>query len=283
MFAAAPAQAIELSPAEPHSPNAEDMNTAYWAMVIVGIVLLVVINAALLLAVLRFRARRERRPARLAAGRGALRPVLAATSLIAIAVFVYGVIVTGDVREIEPSGPGGLDAGQSAQVGVKGAPPATLLEGGESATGEEPITGAEPTEKAPLLIDAIAQQWVWRFEYPAPADGGQRPFSYGELVVPVDTTVILSIDSTDVMHSWWVPALGGQVQAAPGEISQTWFKADEEGRYAGRSTIFSGSGYPAMRVWVEVVSVSEYESYVDRLGTDIREAQGIVADEVAQQ
>ncbi len=283
MFAAAPAQAIELSPAEPHSPNAEDMNTAYWAMVIVGIVLLVVINAALLLAVLRFRARRERRPARLAAGRGALRPVLAATSLIAIAVFVYGVIVTDDVREIEPSGPGGLDAGQSAQVGVKGAPPATLLEGGESATGEEPITGAEPTEKAPLLIDAIAQQWVWRFEYPAPADGGQRPFSYGELVVPVDTTVILSIDSTDVMHSWWVPALGGQVQAAPGEISQTWFKADEEGRYAGRSTIFSGSGYPAMRVWVEVVSVSEYESYVDRLGTDIREAQGIVADEVAQQ
>jgi cytochrome c oxidase subunit 2 len=283
MFAAAPAQAIELSPAEPHSPNAEDMNTAYWAMVILGIVLLVVINAALLLAVLRFRARRERRPARLAAGRGALRPVLAATSLIAIAVFVYGVIVTGDVREIEPSGPGGLDAGQSAQVGVKGAPPATLLEGAESATGEEPITGAEPTEKAPLLIDAIAQQWVWRFEYPAPADGGQRPFSYGELVVPVDTTVILSIDSTDVMHSWWVPALGGQVQAAPGEISQTWFKADEEGRYAGRSTIFSGSAYPAMRVWVEVVSVSEYESYVDRLGTDIREAQGIVADEVAQQ
>lgn len=283
MFAAAPAQAIELSPAEPHSPNAEDMNTAYWAMLIVGILLLVVINAALLLAVLRFRDRRDRRPARLAAGRGALRPVLAATSLIAAAIFVYGVIVTGDVREIEPSGPGGLDAGQSAQVGVKGAPPATLLEGGESATGEEPITGAEPTEMAPLLIDAIAQQWVWRFEYPAPADGGQRPFSYGELVVPVDTTVILSIDSTDVMHSWWVPALGGQVQAAPGEISQTWFKADEEGRYAGRSTIFSGSAYPAMRVWVEVVSVSEYESYVDRLGTDIREAQGIVADEVAQQ
>jgi cytochrome c oxidase subunit 2 len=283
MFAAAPAQAIELSPAEPHSPNAEDMNTAYWAMLIVGILLLVVINAALLLAVLRFRDRRDRRPARLAAGRGALRPVLAATSLIAVAIFVYGVIVTGDVREIEPSGPGGLDAGQSAQVGVKGAPPATLLEGGESATGEEPITGAEPTEMAPLLIDAIAQQWVWRFEYPAPADGGQRPFSYGELVVPVDTTVILSIDSTDVMHSWWVPALGGQVQAAPGEISQTWFKADEEGRYAGRSTIFSGSAYPAMRVWVEVVSVSEYESYVDRLGTDIREAQGIVADEVAQQ
>jgi cytochrome c oxidase subunit II len=283
MFVAAPAHAIELSPAEPHSPNAEDMNTAYWVMVIVGIVLLLVINAALLVAVLRFRDRRDRRPARLAAGRGALRPVLGGLSLIAIAVFVYGLIVTGDVREVEPSGPGGLNADQSAQVGVKGAPPATLTEGAESATGEEPITGAEPTEEAPLLIDAIAQQWTWRFEYPSPAGGGQRPFSYGELVVPVDTTVILSIDSTDVMHSWWVPALGGQVQAAPGEITQTWFKADEEGRYPGRSTIFSGSAYPAMRAWVEVVGVSDYESYVEQLGTDIRDAQGTVAEEVAQQ
>jgi cytochrome c oxidase subunit II len=283
MFVAAPAHAIQLSPAEPHSPNAEDMNTAYWVMVIVGIVLLGAINAALLVAVLRFRDRRDRRPARLAAGRGALRPVLGALSLIAIAVFVYGLIVTGDVREVEPSGPGGLNSGQSAQVGVKGAPPATLTEAAESATGEEPISGAEPTEEAPLLIDAIAQQWTWRFEYPAPAGGGQRPFSYGELVVPVDTTVILSIDSTDVMHSWWVPSLGGQVQAAPGEITQSWFKADEEGRYPGRSTIFSGSAYPAMRAWVEVVSVSDYESYVEQLGTDIREAQGTVAEEVAQQ
>jgi cytochrome c oxidase subunit II len=283
MFVAAPAYAIQLSPAEPHSPNAEDMNTAYWVTLVVGVVLALVINAALVVAVLRFRDRRDRRPARLAAGRGALRPVLAALSLIAVAVFVYGLIVTGDVREVEPSGPGGLNAGQSAQVGVKGAPPATLTEGAESATGEEPISGAEPTEEAPLLIDAIAQQWTWRFEYPAPAAGGQRPFSYGELVVPVNTTVILSIDSTDVMHSWWVPALGGQVQAAPGEITQTWFKADEEGRYPGRSTIFSGSAYPAMRAWVDVVSVSDYESHVEQLGADIREAQGTVAEEVAQQ
>jgi cytochrome c oxidase subunit 2 len=283
MFAAAPAQAIQLSPAEPHSPNAEDMNTAYWVMLIVGIVLFVVINGALLAAVVRFRDRRDRRPARIAAGRGALRPVLAATSLIAIALFVYGVIITGDVREIEPSGPGGLNADQGAQVGVKGAPPASVLEGSASDTAEEPATGTEQTGEAPLLIDAIAQQWTWRFEYPASADGGQPPFSYGELVVPVDTTVILNIDSTDVMHSWWVPALGGQVQAAPGEITQTWFKADEEGRYPGRSTIFSGSAYPAMRAWVEVVSVSDYESYIEQLAGDIREAQGIVAEEVAQQ
>ena len=80
----------------------------------------------------------------------------------------------------------------------------------------------------------------------------QRTFSYGELVVPVDTAVILNITSTDVLHSWWVPALGGQVQASPGDVVQTWFKADEVGRYAGRSTVFSGTGYPVMRAWVRV-------------------------------
>jgi cytochrome c oxidase subunit II len=282
MIVAAPAQAIQLSPAEPHSPNADDMNTSYRVMIVVTIALIVLVNAALIAAIFRFRDTRERRPARLTAGRGALRPVIVALSLIAVAVFVFGVVMTGEVRDVEPSGPGGLDASQSAQVGVKGAPPAAVLEGAESTTGEEPITGAEPTEKAPLLISAIAQQWVWRFEYPG-GDVGARTFSYGELVVPVDTTVLLNIDSTDVMHSWWVPALGGQVQAAPGEITQTWFKADEEGRYPGRSTIFSGSAYPALRAWVEVVSVPEYQSYVEQLRADLTEAQGIVAREVAGQ
>jgi cytochrome c oxidase subunit II len=280
MIIAAPAQAVQLAPAEPHSPNADDMNTSYWVMFVVTIALIVLVNAALIVALVRFRDRRGRRPARLAAGRGALRPVVGALSLIAIAVFVFGVVMTAEVRDVEPSGPGGLDASQTAQVGVKGAPPAAVLEGQESVTGEEPITGAEPTEKAPLLIDAIAQQWVWRFEYPG-GDVGNRTFSYGELVVPVDTTVLLNIDSTDVMHSWWVPALGGQVQAAPGEITQTWFKADAEGRYAGRSTIFSGSAYPALRAWVKVVSVPEYQSYVEQLRADLTEAQGIVAREVA--
>ena len=91
--------------------------------------------------------------------------------------------------------------------------------------------------------------------------------------------MVLDVTSTDVLHSWWVPALGGQVQASPGDVSQTWFKADEEGRYAGRSTIFSGTGYPAMRSWVRVVSATEYQAYVEQLAADLSEAQDIVGQE----
>ena len=94
--------------------------------------------------------------------------------------------------------------------------------------------------------------------------------------MPVDTPVVLNITSTDVLHSWWIPALGGQVQASPGDVAQTWFKADEAGRYEGTSTVFSGTAYAQMRAWVRAVPVSEYQDYVEQLGTDLTEAQGIV-------
>jgi cytochrome c oxidase subunit 2 len=269
------ASAISLGPPEPHSPNADAIASGYWVMMVVVVSLIVVVNAALIAAVVRFRERRGREPVRFAAGRGALRPVVAALSVLALLVFVYGVIVTDDVREIEASGPNGLGAAQTAQVGIKGLPPVAALEGTESARGGEPISGAEPTETSPLQIDAIAQQWLWRFEYPG-GEAGQRTFTYGELVVPVDTTVILNLTSTDVLHSWWVPALGGQVQATPGDVTQTWFKADEVGRYPGRSTSYSGTGYPVMRSWVRVVTVPEYQDYVEQLRRDLRRAQGIV-------
>jgi cytochrome c oxidase subunit 2 len=277
---AAPAFAISLGPPEGQSPNADAIASTYWVMIVVVVAVIIAVNLALIAAVVRFREQRGREPTRFAAGRGALRPVVGALSLLAIVIFVYGVVMTTDVREIEATGSSGLGAAQTAQVGVEGLEPLEALQGAESATGEEPISG-EPAETAPLEIDAIAQQWLWRFEYPG-GRPGQRTFSYGELVVPVDTTVILNIDSTDVLHTWWVPALGGQVQASPGDVTQTWFKAEQEGRYEGRSTVFSGTGYPAMRSWVRVVSVPEYQDYIEQLTADLSKAQAIVqADQQA--
>ena len=272
LVAAPAAHAIDLAPPDAHSHNAEDIKSAYWVMFVIVFALIALVNAVLIATVLRFRSRRGRDPVRFSAGRGALWPAVASLTWLALALFVYGVIRTEDVRTIEPSGPEGLGADQTAQVGVEGAPPVSLLEDETSPTAEA------QSESGLLEIDAIAQQWLWRFEYP-----GHQPsepsFSYGELVVPVDTAVILNITSTDVLHSWWVPSLGGQVQAAPGEVSQTWFKADAVGRYPGNSTIFSGSAYPSMRSWVRVVTVPEYLDYIEQHGAEIREAQGIVQQE----
>ena len=272
---ASPAQAISLAPETPRSPNAEAIATTYWVMLAIAAALIVAVNGALIAAVVRFRARRSRRPGRTPSGRGPLRPALAGLSLLVVALVVFGVVMTAAVRDVDESGPEGLEAAltQTAQVGISGVPAADPF-----------ATDApeDPAETSPLEIDAIAQRWVWRFGYPG-GEAGQGLFTYGELVVPVDTTVILNVTSTDVSHSYWVPALGGQVQATPGSTSETWFKAQEEGRYAGNSTIFSGTGFPSLRSWVRVVSVSEYRSFLAALGSELQDAQGAVAEDEGEQ
>jgi cytochrome c oxidase subunit 2 len=266
---AAPAVANPLGPDEAHSPNAEDIRVAYWVMLLVAAVLAVVVLGALATALARFGERRGAQPPRETAERGQIVRVAGALGVLAALVFVFGVVITESARKLEPSGPEGLSAAANryAQVGVSGVP--------------EPAPGSqEPPENAPLEINVIGQEWLWRFEYP----GGEREdiaelFTYNELVVPVDTAVVLNIDSTDVNHRWFVPALGGQVDAIPGTISRTWFKADEVGRYPGQSTLFSGSGYPTMRAWVRVVTPAEYEAFIEQLGEDLSEAQAAVAEE----
>lgn len=262
LLLAAPAHAISIAPETPRSPGAEGIATAYWVMLAVAAAILIAVHAALLVAVVRFRARRGHRAPQVAAARGALRPAVGALGALAVAVFVFGVVMTAQVRDVEATGEGGLETAEapSAQVGAADAP--------------EP--GAD-AETAPLEIDAIAQQWVWRFEYPG-HQPGQPLFSYGELVVPVDTTVLLNVRSIDVAHTWWVPSLGGQVQALPGSVNRTWFKATEEGRYAGNSTIFSGTGFPSMRSWVRVVDVPAYLRHIGRLGRDLEAAQSAVVE-----
>jgi cytochrome c oxidase subunit II len=252
---------LVLAPEPSHSPNADDLTTIYWVMLAVAGVILVAVNGAIVVAVARFRAARGRTPARVRAGRGVQVRAGGALGLVALVIFVLGVVFTLDARDVAPSGPNGLQAASSrtAQLGIEPPPPSG---GGK-----------------PLTIRAVGQQWLWRFEY----SGGPPPvdvFSYGELVVPVDTTVILDIDSTDVVHRWSVPALSGNFDAVPGRQNRTWFRADEEGVYRGQSSVFSGQGYSAMRTWVRVVSPDAYQAWLDRQKRDIQSAQAFVQKKV---
>lgn len=269
---AAPAEASVFGPESPHSPNAEDISTTYWVMLVVAVLAVVAVHVALLGAVMRFRAGRDRVAVRETAGRGVVARAAAAFGLLAVAVLVFGIVMTSQTRSVEPSGPEGLNAGGAryAQVGLGDAPPVPPT--------EEEV--AEP--RAPVVIDVIGQQWLWRFEYPGHDPTASPRFSYGELVVPVDTTVILNVTSTDVMHTWWIPSLGGQVQAVPGDVSQTWLRADGEGVYDGASTTFSGTNFPAMRAWVRVVSADAYRSYVEQLERELLAAQRAVQEQVEQ-
>ena len=239
-----------LSPEGGYSPNADDMNALYWVMLVVAGILLIGINAALIGVIMRFRAARGREPRRLTVRRPAQLALAGALGALAVVVFVVGVIVTENAKEVEASGPDGLQASSMRTAQRTLAVP----------TGETP----------PLEIRTCGQQWLWRYEYP---DG---TYSYYELVVPVDTAVILNLCSTDVVHRWWVPGLGGKFDAVPGESNKTWFKADRTGDFEGQSYAFSGAGYAVMRTRVRVVDVPEYQAWLDEQAQGIQESQAFV-------
>lgn len=248
---ASPASANLISPETPHSPNASEGRTLYWIALVAILLVIVVVNGAILFAVRKYRSERGAEPRQMQSGGGIQLRVGALLAGFALVLFVVGIVFTNKARDVPVSGPEGLQAS------------ATLL----AQRSLDIPTG----DDAPLEITATGQQWIWRYEYPNGAN------SYYQLVVPVDTTVVLDILSTDVTHSWFVPALGGKFEAVPGKKNHAFFRADEVGTYRGQSATFSGSAYGAMRTEVKVVTPEEYQAFIEQQKKDIQAAQDAVA------
>jgi cytochrome c oxidase subunit II len=251
-----------LGPETANSPNADDLNTLYWVMLIIGTVLALAINAALIALVLRFRAKRGVQPRRVHTRRPAQLLIGGVFAGLAVVLFVIAVIVTDSAREVSKTGDQGLQASQQRLV---------------QRDLKLPALGDDDAE--PLRIEADGQQWIWRYQYPG-SEGAEGVFSYYDLVIPVDTTVILDLGSTDVVHRWYVPGLGGKFDAVPGRSNQTWFQAEEEGDYEGQSYQYSGASYSVMRTRVRVVSVEEYQGWLEQQQTDIEAAQAFVQEQI---
>src|SRR5262245_33184800 len=221
-------------------------------MIVIGGILLVAINVALLAVIGRFRSARGRQPRRLKVKRPAQLGLAGALAALAAIVFVIAVIETENAKQVKASGPNGLQA--------------TSMLTAKRSLG----LPSSAQSNAPLEIAACGQQWIWRYQYP---DG---TYSYYELVVPVDTTVILHLCSTDVVHRWWVPGLSGKFDATPGESNLTGVKADQEGIYDGAGYAFSGASYAVMRTRVRVVDVPTYQSWLQQQAAGIQAAQSFV-------
>ncbi|HZQ66070.1 MAG TPA: cytochrome c oxidase subunit II [Gaiellaceae bacterium] len=116
-----------------------------------------------------------------------------------------------------------------------------------------------------LTVKVHAQQFYWQFQYP---DG---QISIDRMVVPVGAVVRLEVTSGDVAHSWWIPRLGGKIDAIPGRTNTTWFKGEREGVYSGQCAEFCGLQHAAMRADVAVVSRAAYEEFLATHGPGSRE------------
>jgi cytochrome c oxidase subunit 2 len=120
-----------------------------------------------------------------------------------------------------------------------------------------------PNGKA-LRITVIGRQYLWQYLYPGAAepDGLGAPYSYETMVVPTNTTVSLDIVSSDVVHAWWIPQLGGKFQAVPGYHNYTWFKISKPGSYKGQCAFLCGRAHARMIATVKAVPPVQFEAWL---------------------
>ncbi len=127
---------------------------------------------------------------------------------------------------------------------------------------------AEPPEGAEVLeIDVIGHQWWFEFQYPeltyADSSGKSRVLTTAnELHIPVGTAVNLNLESADVIHSFWVPKLGGKTDVVPANVNTMWLLAEEPGIYHGQCAEFCGLSHALMRFRVIAEPDDAFQAWV---------------------
>jgi cytochrome c oxidase subunit 2 len=149
-----------------------------------------------------------------------------------------------------------------------------------------------PPEDPALTIKATGNQWNWDYEYQVEeplsfnsamlaengrqAAGKEDVRAYprllavdNEVVVPVDTTVRVLVTASDVIHAFAMPAFGVKVDAVPGRINETWFKATKEGLYYGQCSELCGKDHAFMPIAIRVVTADQYATWLAAAKTDL--------------
>jgi cytochrome c oxidase subunit II len=147
------------------------------------------------------------------------------------------------------------------------------------------VLNMRDTTQADITIKATGYQWKWGYDYlkgegegirfmslmstppeqirGAAVKGGNYLLEVDQhLVVPVGKKIRVLTTATDVIHSWWVPALAVKQDAIPGYVRDTWFKAEKEGIYRGQCAELCGKDHAFMPIVVEVVSAEKYSKWV---------------------
>jgi cytochrome c oxidase subunit 2 len=251
------ASADLFSPESGGSPNADDIDTLYWFIMAVAIIVFVGVEGVLFYSLFKFKARKGAVPAQI---RGNTRLEIGWT--VGAAVIL---VILATVTFIK------LD-------GIRN-PPDTSANGLQLADTSRRL----PPNGKSLNICVNGQQYIWRFTYAQDCKSGKNlgaPFSYEEMVVPVNTTVTLDIGAQDVAHSWWIPKLGGKFDAIPGYTNHTWFKVpakfgDKPGGtvFFGQCAELCGRNHANMTARVRAVSVEEYQKWLDQRKADIKSAE----------
>ncbi|MHC2742429.1 cytochrome c oxidase subunit 2 [Bradyrhizobium liaoningense] len=128
--------------------------------------------------------------------------------------------------------------------------------------------------KADLTVKATGKQWYWSYAYP---DNGKFEFDSlmaqdkqprllgvdNEMVVPVNKVIRVQTTGADVIHAFALPAFGVKIDAIPGRLNETWFKATKTGMYYGQCSELCGKDHAFMPIAIRVVDDQEFASWVE--------------------
>ncbi|MEO8557481.1 MAG: cytochrome c oxidase subunit II [Rhodospirillales bacterium] len=155
------------------------------------------------------------------------------------------------------------------------------------------------TPNPEMTIKAIGHQWNWSYVYP---DNGNFTFDAfwvkdadlkpdqprllqtdAAIVVPVDTNIRLYTTSSDVIHSWTVPAFGIKIDAVTGRLNESWFRVTKAGTYYGQCSELCGEGHAFMPIMVRAVSKDEFDKWAAEARTKFDKADGSPPDQAPVQ
>ena len=253
------------------SPNADGIRTLYILIALIGLVIFIGVEGLLIYSMVKYRARKGHVAAQIH-GNTQLEigwTVGAAVILVFLTVFTF--VLLDDIKNPAASE---IDAnGNQVSSNVQYA-----------STDQPP-----PPDGNALRIRVVGQQYSWQFKYPD--NGDQAVYSWNDMYVPIGRTVVLDIESVDVAHSWWIPPLGGKMDAVPGYTNKTWFQIPldtlEEGEseviYKGQCAELCGRNHADMLARVIGLPYDEWKAWYDRKAADLKEAQEDAAERAKQE
>jgi cytochrome c oxidase subunit 2 len=228
-----------IEPKSGGSPNANQIHSLYNIVLYVAAIVAVLVEGALVYSVWRFRAKKSRVAAQIHGNTRLEIGWTVAAALILVVLTVVTFIKLPTIVNPPNSSANGLVLSAS-------------------------VNAPTPPNGKKLTVCIQGRQFIWRYSYGNSClhDAFKLPYSYTTMVVPVHTTVVLAIQSTDVIHSWWIPKMGGKVDAVPGYTTYTWFKPLHTGLFRGQCAQLCGTNHAAMIAFVKVVTPQQYTAWL---------------------
>jgi cytochrome c oxidase subunit 2 len=243
-----------ITPKAGGSPNANKIDSLYKIILYIAAVVFTIVIGTLTYSLIRFRARKGAVAAQVHGNTSLEVSWTVAAALILVAITVVTFVKLSGIINPPNSRPGVVLSASTTQP--------------------TPPNGKQVT------ICVQGRQYVWRYTYGSGCLNNyftnKLPYSYQEMEAPAGATVVLDIQSTDVIHSWWVPSLGGKVDAVPGYTTYTWFKALHPGLFHGQCAQLCGRSHAAMTALVNVVPPAQYQAWLTQQQRLINQANNQV-------